>query len=301
MEHRALSGRAAAAAAGARCCGRCRPPAPAMKCRVHQARVASRRLREALPVLGGAPTPARSIAPTSACAGSPARSGRCASSTSRLLLLAEFAPQGRRCRPRAMARVRKRVVEERQRRRREMLDAITPIAAREAAQAARQGRQLAGGAGLVPRAGRVDEAARASRMPRRDARRGHRARRRHLPGRSPAPRPHRRQEAALRARDPARADGARARRRASTALEGAAGSARPHARPRDPDRSRSRGVQARCRRAIASAWPELEQADPRARRRVPRRARRLHARATGAAEAVRRRHRQPPIRRPTAA
>ena len=92
---------------------------------VHQARVASRRLREALPVLGAradedaldrvqkrvrritrALGPVRELDVT-------------------LLLLAEL--EGREAAPaRAIARVRKAVIEERQERRKEMLDEITP-------------------------------------------------------------------------------------------------------------------------------------------------------------------------------
>ena len=80
--------------------------------------------------------------------------------------------------------------------------------------------------------------------------------------------------------------------RAVEPLEGAAGPARPHARPRDPDRSRPR----RAGRADAARSPRhgrAEEADPRARRRVPRRSRRLHARPAGPAQAVRDRDRPP--------
>ena len=92
---------------------------------VHQARVASRRLREALPVLGAradedaldrAQTRVRRI--TRAL-------GPVRELDVTLLLLAEL--EGKGAAPaRAIARVRKAVIEERLKRRREMLDEITP-------------------------------------------------------------------------------------------------------------------------------------------------------------------------------
>jgi CHAD domain-containing protein len=92
---------------------------------VHQARVASRRLREALPVLG-----------TRADAGALDRAGKRVRRITRalgpvreldvtLLLLAEL--EGKQAVPaRAIARVRKDVIEERQKRRRAMLEEIKP-------------------------------------------------------------------------------------------------------------------------------------------------------------------------------
>lgn len=92
---------------------------------VHQARVASRRLREALPVLGG-----RADEQALGQAGRRVRRITRALGPVReldvtLLLLTEL--EGKDTAPkRAIARVRKAVVEERQKRRTEMLDEITP-------------------------------------------------------------------------------------------------------------------------------------------------------------------------------
>src|SRR5215207_3014977 len=92
---------------------------------VHQARVASRRLREALPVLG-----ARADEQAVDRAGRRVRRITRALGPVReldvtLLLLAELAHKGTAPK-RAIARVRKAVIEERQKRRSEMLQEITP-------------------------------------------------------------------------------------------------------------------------------------------------------------------------------
>ena len=92
---------------------------------VHQARVASRRLREALPLLGVA-------ADASALGQAQKRVRRITQALGPvreldvcLHLLAEF--EGKRAAPpRAVARVREAITAERDKRRREMLDAITP-------------------------------------------------------------------------------------------------------------------------------------------------------------------------------
>jgi CHAD domain-containing protein len=92
---------------------------------VHQARVASRRLREALPVLGvradeGALDRAQKRVRRITRALGPVRELDVT-----LLLLAEL--EGRKAVPaRAISRVRKAVIEERQKRRKAMLDEITP-------------------------------------------------------------------------------------------------------------------------------------------------------------------------------
>jgi CHAD domain-containing protein len=92
---------------------------------VHQARVASRRLREALPVLGGR-------ADEEALAQAQRRVRRITRALGpvreldvTLLLLAELEAKGTTPK-RAIARVRKLVLEERQKRRTEMLEVITP-------------------------------------------------------------------------------------------------------------------------------------------------------------------------------
>lgn len=92
---------------------------------VHQARVASRRLREALPVLGG-----RADEQALDRAGKRVRRITRALGPVReldvtLLLLAELEGKGTAPK-RAIGRVRKSVIEERQKRRTEMLDEITP-------------------------------------------------------------------------------------------------------------------------------------------------------------------------------
>lgn len=92
---------------------------------VHQARVASRRLREALPVLGGGAN-----AQALSQAGKRVRRITRALGPVReldvtLLLLAELEGKGKAPK-RAIARVRKLVLEERQQRRTEMLQVITP-------------------------------------------------------------------------------------------------------------------------------------------------------------------------------
>ena len=93
---------------------------------VHQARVASRRLREALPVLGGradeqALEQAQKRVRRITRALGPVRELDVT-----LLLLAELEAKGTTPK-RAIARVRKAVLEERQKRRTEMLDVITPM------------------------------------------------------------------------------------------------------------------------------------------------------------------------------
>jgi CHAD domain-containing protein len=92
---------------------------------VHQARVASRRLREALPVLGGR-------ADEQALGRAERRVRRITRALGpvreldvTLLLLAELEAKGTASK-RAIARVRKAVLEERQKRRAEMLEVITP-------------------------------------------------------------------------------------------------------------------------------------------------------------------------------
>ena len=170
---------------------------------VHQARVASRRLREALPVLG-----ARADADALDRADKRVRRITRALGPVReldvtLLLLAEL--EGKGAAPtRAIARVREAVIEERQKRRRDMLDEIKPsrldkLRKRLVQVAAPESRARAERSALAEAAAQA--AQRASEAARRD-----RPRRRHLSRRSPASRPHRSQEAALRARDSARAD-----------------------------------------------------------------------------------------------
>ena len=94
---------------------------------VHQARVASRRLRAALPVLGVRANAAdldrvrRQVRRITRALG-PVRELDVA-----LMHLDEFAPRAL-VSPRAVARVRQALTAERQARRREMLDAVTPIA-----------------------------------------------------------------------------------------------------------------------------------------------------------------------------
>lgn len=92
---------------------------------VHQARVASRRLREALPVLG-VRAKAQAIGRADRRVRRITRAlGPVRELDVTLLLLAEL--EGRQAAPaRAIARVRVAVTEERQQRRREMLDAIKP-------------------------------------------------------------------------------------------------------------------------------------------------------------------------------
>ena len=171
---------------------------------VHQARVASRRLREALPVLGARPTARRSIAPQKRVRRITRALGPVRELDVTLLLLAEL--EGKAAAPkRAIARVRKAVIEERQKRRQRDARGDHAVAPRQAAQAAGRGRRAgiaarsAGGNALAEAA--AQSAHRAQETEGRD-----RSGRRHLPRRPAASRAHRGQEAALRARDPARAD-----------------------------------------------------------------------------------------------
>ena len=184
----------------------------------------------------------RSIARRSACGASRARSVRSASSTLHCCYLPSSKARGA-APARAIARVRKAVIEERLKRRREMLDEITPsrldklrkrlvqVAAPEprahvprnalaeaAQQSAQRARKLkaaidrAGGIYLADRLHRVRVEAKKLRYALEIQREL----------------THSRSTAGL------------------SRLEDAAGPARPHARPRDPDRSRARRRRASC-------------------------------------------------------
>jgi CHAD domain-containing protein len=92
---------------------------------VHQARVASRRLREALPVLGTRANEAALDRVQKRVRRITRALGPVRELDVTLLLLAEL--EGKEAAPvRAIERVRKAVIEERQKRRRDMLDEITP-------------------------------------------------------------------------------------------------------------------------------------------------------------------------------
>ena len=92
---------------------------------VHQARVASRRLREALPVLGGRADELALDRAEKRVRRITRALGPVRELDVTLLLLAELEAKGRTPK-RAIARVRKAVLEERQKRRTEMLEVITP-------------------------------------------------------------------------------------------------------------------------------------------------------------------------------
>jgi CHAD domain-containing protein len=92
---------------------------------VHQARVASRRLREALPVLGGRADEAALDVAQKRVRRITRALGPVRELDVTLLLLAELERKGTVSK-RAIARVRKSVLEERQKRRTEMLEVITP-------------------------------------------------------------------------------------------------------------------------------------------------------------------------------
>ena len=184
---------------------------------VHQARVASRRLREALPVLGaraertGGRSRRQTRAPHHARTWSGARARRY------IVVTRRARRKGAQRRSAPSPASAQAVSEERQKRRRAMLAELTPsrlekLRKRLVEVAAPTARREATRTAMAE--ANAQAVARAQKLARRDRSRGG-----HLPGRPAASRAHRSQEAALRARDSARADCTRARRRVSTALK----------------------------------------------------------------------------------
>ena len=131
---------------------------------VHQARVASRRLREALPVLGARADAGRARSRRQRVRRITRALGPVRELDVTLLLLAEL--EGKGAAPkRAIARVREAVIEERQKRRREMLDEITPsrldkLRKRLVQVAAPESRRNAGGNALAEAAAQSAQRAR---------------------------------------------------------------------------------------------------------------------------------------------